>query len=246
MILPTRCLLFQNEPAEVYKSDRRSRVWRIDRTVEQGGPVVVKRFDYTPWRQLLAWLIGLHPAQRERRSNWRLRQAGLPVVPITAHGTVDLSWLGCRLWLACPYAGRSLQDLIRRGQLSDRNRRLTVLRTAAHLTIDLIRHRYYFRDLKPSNILIDAADRAWLIDVGAVRRSQRPIHVLKMLALLRRKARQDGVGRSDQLRFLRIILDQYPYAGGVKAIVSQIDRLAGQSNDTPEQPAQIDGSRTDQ
>jgi len=229
VIPPIRSLLSQNDPAEVYKSDARSRVWRIDRTVAHGGPVVVKRFDYAPWRQLLAWLIGLHPAQRERRSNHRLLQAGLPVVPITDHGITDFSWTGCRLWLAGPYTGRSIQDLFRRGQLSKRHRRLTVLRAAAHLTLELIRHNYYFRDLKPSNILIDEADRAWLIDVGAVRHSQRPIHGLKMLALLRRKAREDGVNRSDQLRFLHIILDSYPYDGSMKSLVAQINRLAGLS-----------------
>lgn len=199
--------------------------------------MVVKRFDYAPWRQRLAWLIGIHPAQRERRSNRRLHQAGLPVVPITNHGMIDLSWSGCRLWLATPYTGRSLQNLIRSGALEDRHRRLAALHAAANLTLALIRRHYYFRDLKPSNILIDSTGQAWLIDVGGVRGSNRQIHVIKMLELLRRKTRQDGVSRSDQLRFLRIIIDHYPDVGSLKNVASQIDRLARQSNHAPTQPA---------
>ena len=198
--------------------------------------MVIKRFDYAPWRQWLGSLVRLHPAQRERRSNRRLRQAGLPVVPIIDHGTTDHWWFGGRHWLATPYAGRSLQELVRSGQLNDRVQRLAALRTTADLMINVIRHRFYFRDLKPSNILLDRDGRAWIIDVADARRSQQQIHVLKMLAVMRRKAHGDGVSRSDQLRFLRIIVDHYPDAGNLNTIVSEIDRLNRPSKQVASQP----------
>jgi len=219
---PTALELLEAPSAEVYKCDGRSRVWRIDRCDGQGGPVVVKRFEYSPPRQLLARLLGLHPAQRELRWNRRLGRAGLPVVPIIWRGAVYGGW-GCRCWLATPCVGKSLQQCMRGSELAERDERLAVLRVVAQLTCDLIRHGYYFPDLKPSNILIDKAGQAWLIDVGGVRHSRSRVRVLRMLGVMLRKTRQDRLSRTDQWRFLRMVVDQCPEVGGLKEAAASIE-----------------------
>ncbi len=94
---------------EVYKSDQRSRVWRVE---VEGVSFVVKRFDFAPWRQRLGLLTGRHPASIEWRSNVMLHDAGVPVVPIEDGGT-EPAGIGCRVWLATRHAGRSLQRLLR-------------------------------------------------------------------------------------------------------------------------------------
>ncbi len=212
--------LLNAEPAQVYKTDGRSRVWRVDRPREQGGPVVIKRFEYSPLRQRLADWVGAHPAQRELRSNERLRAAGLPVVPITAHGTIPAG-AGCRFWLMTPLVGRSLQCLMR-GQPIARGERLRLIQVVADLAGLLIRGGYYFRDFKPSNILIDDAGAAWLIDVGGLQRSDRPDRVTRMLAVMRRKVTEDQLSLTDQLRFLHAVVDQCPQLAAVRQVVAEL------------------------
>lgn len=183
------------EPVAVYKQDRRSRVWRID--PPGGRSFVVKRFEYWPMRQVFAAALGVHPGQRERRCEKRLRAADVDVVPIIASGMT-----GMKLWLATPFVGKSLHNLFFHGDLDDGQRRERVLRSAGELTGTLIRKGFFNRDHKASNILVDEADRARLIDYGAVRRLRGPGDRGRMMAGLCANLTEAGATGADleQLR----------------------------------------------
>ncbi|MEX0885568.1 MAG: lipopolysaccharide kinase InaA family protein [Phycisphaeraceae bacterium] len=208
-------------PADVlYKADARSRVWRV-----QGprGPVVVKRFEYSPTRQRLAAMIGRHPAQRERRANQRLVAAGVAVVPIIDAG-IDAG----RHWLATPWCGESLQARLRRGSgadtEADRNAgdKRTLALALGRFVARLVEQRWYFRDLKPSNILVDTADKLRLIDVGDARRLGGRRQTWRMLATLDRTARRDGATRTQRLRAARELLAHRPELGPLRALVTTL------------------------
>lgn len=155
------------EPAEVYKQDQRSRVWRID--APNGRAYVIKRFEFNPIRQALGILLGVHPGQSERRLSHQLIQAGIPVVPVMATG-VQSAGPGRRFWLTTPWTGTSLFNLLYHHQLGDPDRRAKVMDATGRLTGLLIAKDYFNRDHKASNILIDDQGSALLIDYGAVRR----------------------------------------------------------------------------
>ena len=185
------------EPAEVYKHDARSRVWRID--APDGRSFVIKRFEFNPIRQALGRLLGMHPGQRERRRCRQLQQRGLAVVPIFASG-IQRAGYGLNLWLATPYVGISLHHLFYHGRLTDPDQRERVLCSVGQLTSDLIRRHLYNRDHKASNILIDQDDRAWLIDVGAVRLTCGSSGELAMVHKLGETLAQAGADQQDQVR----------------------------------------------
>lgn len=207
------------EASRVLKSDRRSKVWRVDRPREAGGAIVYKRFEYWPLRQALAGWLSVHPAQREMRQNQLLRSAGLPVAPIVDHG-VDRVGLGCKYWLATPDRGETIKRLLIHRELEGRQQRLRVVRLLAHLAADLIQRGYYFRDFKLSNVVIDRAGQLWLIDVGSVRPSRDPKHALRMLANLAQEARSDGVSRSDQWRFLKTVMERCHHLGTLRGVAT--------------------------
>ncbi len=156
------------ESAELYKADRRSRVWRIDPATGQGR-IVLKRFEYSPLRQRLGWLVRLHPAQHEIRQAERMLADELPVVPL-------LSWhlqpqgLGCKALLASPWFGQSLWAMRLQKQTLDEDRRHQLLQNISGLVASLIQRGWVFRDLKTANVLVDGQDRPWLIDVGSARK----------------------------------------------------------------------------
>ncbi len=185
--------LLNADPKEVFKHDARSRVWLAQ---AGDGPVVFKRFEYSPPRQALAAMLGVHPGQREQRLCDRMRKAGLPVVAITAAGS---TWhgLGKRYWLATPYIGMSLHNQVLRDRLPAGPRRDALLTAVGRLTGELIRLGLFNRDHKASNILIDSDHRPWLIDVGAVRRLRGSAGAERMLANLCDTLTQAGATEAD-------------------------------------------------
>ena len=179
----------------VYKSDRRSRVWQVQTA---DGPVVVKRFEYTPWRQWLALCAGCHPGQQQCRAVERLVQARVPVVPVIDAG-FEACPPGCRVWLSSPYAGRSMQQLL--ADATDDPHRTALVDAAVRLTGQLIEAGYWFKDLKPSNIIINDAIEAKLIDVGSVRRCRGPGQIQRMLAVMDRVMTRDEVSAALRRRY---------------------------------------------
>ncbi len=188
------------EPTQVYKHDARSRVWRID--APDGRSFVVKRFEYNSLRQLLGYLVWLHPGQRECMQYHWLHRVGVRVAPIVASG-VSRRGLGLTYWLVTPYLGASLHNLFFHDELKDEARRQRVLDAAGKLTGELIRYRIFNRDHKASNIVIDRYNRAWLIDFGAVQSRYKFGGVARMLANLSETLTQAGATPSDVARLLK-------------------------------------------
>jgi hypothetical protein len=193
-LLPLRDAGLDGEEVELFKADARSRVWRVD---TDAGPRVVKRFEYRPLRQRGVALIGLHPAQIEVRRNRAMQRDGVPVVPVESAGA-ERCGIGIRSWIATPFAGTSLQHRLATATGAERAAQVD---TASRLTIDLIRAGYTFKDLKPSNIVVDDEGRARLIDVGCARRSVRPRAIERMLAVMLRVLSRDGVDEGLRRRF---------------------------------------------
>lgn len=219
-------------PAETFKSDARSRVWRVE---TPQGPRVVKRFEHSPLRQRVALWLGLHPAQRELRRNRRLRAAGIAVVPAVDAG-VERDGRGVRVWLAFPWRGRSLVHLLRAGALRDLRDRRRAAETLAALTADLIRGGWLNRDHKSSNLLLDDQGAAWLVDAGAVRRAPLPRRMgvplpgaggagERMLALLHATTPRRLVSRPERLRFLWRVVDQAPSLGDRRSLARRLMRV---------------------
>jgi tRNA A-37 threonylcarbamoyl transferase component Bud32 len=183
-------------PLRTFKADGRSHVWLVD--VPEGRRVI-KRFVYFPLRQRLALLVGNHPGRRELAANRWLRAAGVRVVPIVDAG-VEGRGLGCRVWLATPLAGSSLHDLLRAPE-GGADARERLIDAAARLAADLIKAGYWFKDLKPSNVVIDEAGEAWLIDVGSARPARKPAQIERTLAVMVRVLKRAGADASLRRRF---------------------------------------------
>ncbi|XAL98266.1 hypothetical protein OT109_11715 [Phycisphaeraceae bacterium D3-23] len=180
-----------------YKDDPRSRVWRVEHA--EHGPVVVKQFVYRPARQRISLVVGVHPAQLELARNHQLAQARVPVVPILDCGE-ERAGFGGRAWLATPAMGTSLQRLLTDDACDDR-RAAELIDRAAALTRRLLDARYTFKDLKPSNIVVDEADAMRLIDVGSAKPDMSKKQVVRMLAVMDRVLKRDGVGRALRERY---------------------------------------------
>ena len=184
----------QLEPAEVYKHDARSRVWRVD--APDGGSFVIKRFEFNAVRQALGRLLGMHPGMREVKRTRMLIDRGIPVVPIIASG-VRRRGGGVYFWLATPYVGKSVFNLLYHGDLSDAGRRAKVLDGVGRLTGGLIAKGFFNRDHKASNILVDAEGEARLIDCGAVRRHRGGADSRRMLLNLSANLAEAGATDAD-------------------------------------------------
>jgi hypothetical protein len=183
-------------PMRTFKTDARSHVWLVD---APEGSRVIKRFVYSPLRQRLALLLGIHPGRRELACNRRLGDAQVRVVPIADAG-VEGQGLGCRVWLATPLTGSSLHNLLEASE-GDADARGRLIDTAARLAADLIGAGFWFKDLKPSNIVIDEAGEAWLIDVGSARPTRKPANIERMLAVMARVLVRAGADASLRQRF---------------------------------------------
>lgn len=171
-----------------FKSDQRSRVWQVDKP---DRAVVVKQFVYSPLRQKLAMAIGNHPAQRELRSNAALREAGIAVVPIM-DGGVDAG----QVWLATPCMGQSLLRCLWQGENLE-----ALIDAAAAVTAQLMDAGYTFKDLKPSNMVVDSTGKAQLIDVGPARKSTKNSDIRRMMGVMDRTLARDGVEPKLRERF---------------------------------------------
>lgn len=183
-------------PLNTFKADARSRVWVVD---APPGQRVIKRFEYSRLRQRLSLLLGIHPGRRELKRNRRLRAADVRVVPIVDAG-VEGRGLGCRAWLATPLTGSSLHLLLIEAH-GDTENQGRLIDAAARLAADLIRAGYWFKDLKPSNIVVDASGDAWLIDVGSARPTRKPAHTARMLAVMDRVLLRSGADAALRRRF---------------------------------------------
>ncbi len=183
-------------PLRTFKADARSHVWLVD---APRGQRVIKRFEYSRLRQRLSLLLGIHPGRRELKCNRRLRAAQVSVVPIVDAG-VEGRGLGCRAWLATPLTGSSLHHRLdaAQGDTKDQGR---LIDAAACLAADLIRAGFWFKDLKPSNIVIDQSGDAWLIDVGSARPARKPAHTERMLAVMDRVLVRAGADAALRRRF---------------------------------------------
>lgn len=201
-----------------FKRDHRSHV----RLLPEGpdGRWVVKTFLHPMWRQRLTRMVGAHPAAREAHWHANLQGAGVPVVPVAAHGT-DAAGRG---FVITPWAGESLHHVLARGDTLTPAQRHRLTRAAGALAGRLLSQKLYFRDHKASNLVVDAdpnsAVPVRLIDAGACRSAKgRPLllSALPMLTLLHRTAiaatrdrPEHRPTRADRLRFLRAVYAAWP------------------------------------
>lgn len=186
-----------------YKHDGRSMVWLMARDTGDEREYVGKRFVHNPVRQRAVLLVGRHPAQLELRANRALQAAGVPTVPIVDCG-IEPVGAGCHAWLITPWRGDSLQRRLREPGRSAAQQEDLMLAAAA-LTRRLLAAGFTFRDLKPSNIVIDAQGQAYLLDVGSVRHTTAPARVSAMLAVMERVLIRDGVDESLRRRYVEAV-----------------------------------------
>lgn len=168
MSTPPLAALIALPSAEVFKDDRKSRVWRaID---DAGQAWVIKRWKHAAWRQRLQWATGFHPAQVEKRRHDELARAGLAVQPIEAVGYHAGGVVVTR------FRGVSLYNWLRTGGPRDAGARRAMYQRLGSLLGRMFAARVIFRDCKASNMLVDPEDRSlWLIDVGSARVTRLPV-----------------------------------------------------------------------
>jgi tRNA A-37 threonylcarbamoyl transferase component Bud32 len=184
--------LVQAETVRVFKQDARTRVWQAH---GPDGPVVVKRFEYWPLRQLAGRLLGIHPGQFEQRRIRLLERVGVSAAPIIASGVIN-----GRYHLVTPFIGPSVQQVLFEGRL-DRPR----MEAIADLVQGMLSSGLFNPDLKVSNILIDRHDRAHLIDVGKVRRSSSDRNRSRMLAMLFHTLEKHGITPQQKSQLMELI-----------------------------------------
>lgn len=207
-------------PVKVYKSDARSRVWRVETAA---GPVVIKRFEFSPLRQRLLALLGLHPMQREIRITRMLLTAGVRAAPILGHG-VDRA-AGGRCWIATPWTGQSVYMLLKRGGFRDFRSRRAAAAAVAEVTAAMLNAGLAHRDHRLTNMLLDENGDAWLIDVMGVRRSRGESDVLRTIAALAVGSQRIGMTRGDRWRFLSALVKFRPALGDPRDLAVKLSRL---------------------
>lgn len=207
-------------PLKVYKNDARSRVWRVE---TETGPVVIKRFEFSPLRQRLLVVLGMHPMQREIRTTRLLLAAGVRAAPILGHG-VDRS-AGGRRWLATPWKGQSVYMLLKRSGFRDFRSRRAAAVAVAEVTAAMLNAGLAHRDHRLNNMLLDENGDAWLIDVMGVRRSRGESDVLRTIAALAVGSQRIGMTRGDRWRFLSALVKFRPALGDPRDLAAKLHGL---------------------
>lgn len=204
---------------QTYKDDARSGVWVA--VWPAVGRAVVKQYRHLPLRQMLAALLLLHPAQREKRAARRLAARGVPVVPV-----MRLSWDwsggGVRVWLVTPLWGKSLDRFLKANGAHGFATRKTVTLALARLVAKLHAAGLFFRDLKTSNLVVDPKGYAWLLDTGSIRRGRSRRKSVRMLGLLDATAVRDGASRAERLRFFRALVAMTPELGDARSLMDDV------------------------
>ncbi len=151
---------------EVFKEDRRSRVWRV--VDAAGDDYVVKLFTDSRLKQtVMAW-AGRHPAQLERQWHARLAEQGVAVVPIVDYG-VDKRG---QHWQVSPYAGVSLYNWLRQmdpASAEHQRTRRDLGRSLGRLVARLLAVHVTIRDFKASNLVVGTDGVLRVIDAGSAR-----------------------------------------------------------------------------
>ncbi|WP_145079869.1 BUD32 family EKC/KEOPS complex subunit [Poriferisphaera corsica] len=190
---PNLTALVKQSVKEVYKQDRRSRVWLVE---YHGKPYVIKRFEYIPLRQILGWIIGLHPAQIEARRATQLIKQGLPAQPIVAAKLIN-----GKAHLLTEFAGQQAYQELKSGNFASFAKRKQILQAISRLMRKLITSGWVFRDCKLSNMIISDKDRSIkLIDVGSFKRNCSRRRRLNMIRILDDTAKRANLSRAERLR----------------------------------------------
>ncbi len=213
------------DPAKcVFKTDARSTVWQT-----ADGNWVIKRFGHNRIRQILSWLIGLHPGQRECRRARALAAQELPVVQVAKTRLIS-----GRLWVATEFVGPSMQQLVASGALRDERQRLPLLSQLADLASRLVRANCFFRDFQLANIVVDANGHAKLIDVGSARGLSSESQISRMLNLLIETMLKEGATIEDCLTVLGMILERSPACeSAARRIIGTLQGEVEQDTATP-------------
>jgi serine/threonine protein kinase len=169
------------------------------------GLMVVKRYDYTPLRQRIEWLIGTHPLQDELKAFAFLKQLRFPIARIMAQGMHD-----GKGFLVTQFFGESLQGAIYRGRFSNHKLRRRVAHNIGSLMGSLWLEKVFLRDFKAANILVDSKGNLAIIDPGRKQTIKRPEQFIRMANLMAYSTKNPGATRTDHLYAWRVALDHNP------------------------------------
>jgi len=212
---------------EVFKSDKRSKVWRIT-PAGMTRSLVVKRFEFGGFVQWIQHLVGSHPVQREFRAASALHKAGVPVVVPAGTGKAwDPEALVLKYFIATPFAGPSLDRMMRGWKFTPFPVKIAAINAVGFTAARLVLAGYFYKDLKTSNLIVTDDNVAKLIDTECARQvgdayAQMP----RMLAMLDHTAKRDGASKADRLRCLKVICDALEAGKGGKKV--DYKELAGQ------------------
>ena len=211
---------------EVFKTDARSRVWRIT-PAGMTRSLVIKRFEYGGFKQWIQHMTGSHPAQREARAAASLHKADVPVVLPAGTGKAwDPAALSIKYFIATPYTGPSLDRAMRGWKFTPFRVKIATINAVGFTAAKLVLGGFFYKDLKTSNLIVDETT-ARLIDTECAKKVGDPYAQMpRMLAMLDKTAKRDGASKADRLRGLKVICDALAAGKGGKTVDYRV--LAGQ------------------
>jgi tRNA A-37 threonylcarbamoyl transferase component Bud32 len=204
---------------EVFKADKRSKVWRIT-PAGMTRSLVIKRFEYGGFKQWVQHIFRSHPAQREARAAAALHKSEVPVVVPAGTGKAwDAEAVSIKYFIATPFMAPSLDRVMRGWKFTPFRAKIAIINAVGFTAARLVLAGYFFKDLKTSNIIVTDDNLARLIDTGCARRvgdayAQMP----RMLAMLDQTAKRDGASKADRLRCLKVICDALAAGKGGKKV----------------------------